>query len=162
MAHMSPAQLVTLKAAILADPVLAAMPMNGDGEFDIAAALNQQAVPAFTVWRTNVPTSQVGTAMSSTEVAGLTTANTNRLMVMESYSGGTFNASIPDVQAGFNSVFSGTGGAITRAALLVVWKRLALRVERILSTGTGTDLAPATMGVEGKISPDEVRAARVS
>ena len=160
--HLTPTQLITLKAAILADPVLAAMPMNGDGDYDIAAALNQQAAPAFTVWRTNVPTAQVGTAMSSIEVAGLTTANTNRLMAMEAYSGGTFNASIPDVQAGFNSVFAGAGGALTRAALLVVWKRLAFRVEKILATGTGTDQAPATMGFEGNISPDHVHAARVS
>ena len=160
--HLTSAQLITLKAAILADPVLAAMPMNTDGDYDIATALNQQASPAFTVWRTNVPTAQVGTAMSSTEVAGLTTANTNRLMVMEAYSGGTFNASIPDVQAGFNSVFSGTGGALTRTALLAVWKRLALRAEKILATGTGTDLAPATMGFEGTITPDHVHSARVS
>lgn len=159
---LTTAQLTTLKAAILADPVLAAMPMNSDGEFDIAVALNKQASPVFTVWATNVPISQVGTAMNSTEVAGLTTANTNRLMVMQAYSGGTFNASVPDVQAGFNSVFSGAGGVLTRAALLIVWKRLALRIEKILATGTGTDLAPATMGFEGNISPAEVRSARMS
>ena len=162
MSHLTPAQLTTLKAAILADPVLAAMPMNTDGDYDIATALNKLASPAFTVWATNVPMAQVGTAMNSTEVAGLTTANTNRLMVMQAYSGGTFNASVLDVQAGFNSVFSGTGGVLTRTALLAVWKRLALRVEKILATGTGTDLAPATMVFEGTITPDHVHSARVS
>ena len=158
--HLTPAQLTTLKAAILADPVLAAMPMNTDGDYDIATALNKLAAPAFTVWATNVPMAQVGTAMNSTEVAGLTTANTNRLMVMQAYSGGTFNASVLDVQAGFNSIFSGS--PLTRAALLAVWKRSALRVEKILATGTGTDLAPATMVFEGTITPDHVHSARVS
>lgn len=159
---MTPSQLITLKAAILADPALAAMPMNSDGDYDIATALNLQASPTFTVWRTNVPTAQVGIAMNSTEVSGLTTANTNRLIVMEAYSGGSFNPSILDVQAGFNSVFSGAGGALTRAALLVLWKRLALRGEKIFATGAGSDAAPATMGFEGSISPTDVHLARVS
>lgn len=162
MAYMSPAQQTILKAAILADPALAAMPMNSDGHNDIATALNKMATPAFTVWRTDTPVAQVGAAMNSTEVAGLSTANSTRLQVMQQYSGGTFNPSIPDVQVGFNSVFQGAGGALTRAALLVVWKRPALRIERILSTGTGTDLAPATMGYEGAVNLYDVQAARVS
>lgn len=158
--NLTQAQLTTIKAAILADPALSSKPMNSDGAYDIAQALNQQATPSFTVWRTNVPQETVGTAMNSTEVAGLTTANTNRLLVMQAYSGGYFNPSIPDVQAGFNSVFSGAGGTLTRAALLVVWKRLALRIEKILATGTGSDLSPATMTAEGTITPDQVHAAR--
>lgn len=160
--HLTPAQLVTLKADILADPVLAAMPMNSDGAYDIAVILNKKASPTFTVWRTNVPSAEVGIAMNSNEVAGLTTANTNRLLVMQAYSGGMFNPSFPDVQAGFNSVFSGAGGVQTRTGLLALWKRAALRIEKILATGTGTDLAPATMSAEGQITPDDVHTARVS
>jgi len=157
---LTSAQLVTLRAAILADPVLAAAPMNPDGDFDIATAMNAQAVPNFTVWKTSVPTSQVGEAMVSTEVAGLTTANTNRLMVMVQYSGGVFNPSRPDTRAGFDSIFSGAGGANTRAALLVVWKRLATRAEKLFATGVGTDQTPASLTFEGPVSHVDVAQAR--
>jgi hypothetical protein len=159
---LTQAQLTLVKAAILADPDLAARPLNSDGAYDIAVILNKKASPTFTVWRTNVPAAEVGIAMNSSEVAGLTTANTNRLLVMQAYSGGVFNPSFPDVQAGFNSVFAGAGGALTRAGLLAVWKRAGLRIEKILATGTGSDLSPATMTVEGQISPEDVHAARVS
>lgn len=48
-------QLSTLKAAIDADPVLAAKPLNSDGYFEIAAVLNTElAAPDFWVWRSNV------------------------------------------------------------------------------------------------------------
>ena len=47
---MTPAQLATLKAAILADPALAAYPAGSDGAFGLAAALNLPASPAYAVW----------------------------------------------------------------------------------------------------------------
>ena len=160
MSHLTPAQALTLKAAITANATWAAFPMGSDGYANLAVVLNAKAVPAFTVWRTNVPTAHVGIAMNSTELSGMTTANTNRLMVMSAYSGGTFNPSQPDVRAGFDSVFSGAGGALTRAGLLILWKRTATEVEKVLATGTGTDAAPAIMGYEGPVGLDDVQQAR--
>lgn len=162
MSHLTNAQALTLKAAITANPTWAAFPMDSDGYFNLAVVLNQQAAPAFTVWRTNVPIAQVGIAMNSGELAGLTTANTSRLQAMAAYSGGTFNSSQADVRAGFDSVFAGAGGALTRAALLILWKRTATNVEKALSTGTGSSAVPATMGYEGPIGADDVQQARTA
>jgi hypothetical protein len=55
---MTPAQLATLKAAILADPALAAI-SNGPGTDypAIAAAFNADATPTTLAWRTGVPAS---------------------------------------------------------------------------------------------------------
>jgi len=155
-------QLTILKAAILADGALAAQPNTPDGAFAIAVALNAIASPSFTVWKTSVPVSEVGEAMVSTEVSGLTTANTNRLQVMVQYSGGVFNPSRPDTRAGFDSIFSGAGGVNTRALMLALWKRLATRAEKVFATGTGSDASPATLTWEGSLSYVDVLTARSS
>jgi hypothetical protein len=157
MAHLTNAQLLTLKASILAetDPTFVGYRTANDKP-SMAAWYNANTSPAFIVWKTSVPVANVGIAFSSSEVAGLTTANTNRLQVMASYSGGSFNPSIPDVRAGFDSVFSGAGGATTRAALLALWKRTARRLERLYATGTGSDAVPALLVVEGTIDGDHI------
>lgn len=157
---LTDAQLQALKADISADPVLNALPKNSDGAYEIAQRYNTLASPAFTVWKTAVTSQAVGQAMSSSEVAGLTTANTSRLQVMEQFSGGLFNPSLADTRAGFDSIFSGAGGAVTRTALLALWKRKATRAEKLFASGTGSDAAPATLSFEGALSYQEVEQAR--
>jgi hypothetical protein len=159
---LTPAQLTTLKAAILADPVLAAKPMNSDGDFDIAVAFNSPASPSFTVWKSNVSIEDTGQAFNGTELAGLTTANNTRLQTIAHYLLNGYNASLPDVRQMFNDIFSGAGGTVTRANLLVVWKRFATRGEKLYATGTGSDAVPATLVFEGSISPQDVNSARNS
>ena len=162
MSHLTTAQLQLIKAAIIADPALSAKPQNSDGAFEIAVELNKPATPAFVVWKLSVTAKEMGEAMNSTEVSGLTTANTNRLMVMHAYSGDVFNPSRLDTRTGFDSVFSGTGGALTRAALLTLYKRNATRFEKVLATGTGTDLSPANMAVESPVDYTHILDARAS
>ena len=157
---MTPAQLQTLGAYIAATPALAAIPNNNDGAFEVAAALNVPANPAFIVWKSRVTTQEMGQAFSSSELSGLTTANTSRLQVMEQYSGGWFNPSRADTRAGFDAIFSGAGGVNTRAAMLVLWKRSATVGEKVLATGAGSDALPALLGFEGAVSPTDVSAAR--
>ena len=162
MAHLTPQQYAAIKAEITADPVLAAQPMNSDGAYNIAAALNLPASPDFIVWKTSVTSQEIGNAMNANEVGGLTTANTNRLMVMERYSGGTFSPARADMRAGFDGVFSGAGGALTRAALLTLYKRSATRFEKVLATGTGTDASPATITAESPVAYNEIEIARAA
>jgi hypothetical protein len=157
---MTPAQLATLKADIAADPTFSALPNNDDTAFYIASQYNIAAAPTFTVWKTSVPISQVGDAMDSTEVAGLTSGNVQRLQVIAQYSGGTVNPSLADRRAGFDDIFSGAGGAITRPKLLALWKRVATRAEKLFATGTGSDAVPAQLTFEGSISGNDVRQAR--
>lgn len=155
------AQQQTLKAAILADPALNAFPNSSDGNFDLAVKLSTElASPTFTVWRTNVTVTQVGDNINASELAGLTSLNATRLQTIAVYSEAGINASKADRRQFFDDVFSGAGGTTTRAQLLILWKRLATRIEKILATGTGSDPSPATMGYEGPVSASDVATSR--
>jgi hypothetical protein len=153
---LTAAQQTTLRNAILADNELNALPQTQDGAFEIARRLNLNASPDFTVWKTAVSNEDIGNAMNGTEIAGLSSLNMQRLQVLSAYSNGTQNPSRADRRAAFDAAFSGAGGTITRAALLILWKRLATRLEKIFATGTGSNASPATLVVEGAISGQEV------
>ena len=157
-----PSQFAILKAAILADPVLTAQPNNEDGAFTIAAAFNATAVPDFWVFKTRVTNEEIGDAMNGTEITGLASLPMQRLQVLGAYSNGTQNPSRADRRAAFDQVFSGAGGATTRASLAVLWRRLATRAEKLFATGTGSTGSPATMSFEGALTFAEVLSARNS
>lgn len=151
-------QLMKLKAAIEADSELNAQPMNSDGAFAIALALNQTASPAFIVWRTDVPTSDCKKAMVWTEFIGRSAGERDAWQFM--LSNGIVNAADANVRQGVQDIFSGAQGATSRANLVAISKRSATRAEKILATGTGSDAVPATMGFEGNLSYQDVEQAR--
>jgi hypothetical protein len=165
---LTTAQLTTLKNFIVADPVMSLKPLNSDGAFDIAALLNKQAAPAFTMWKTNVSIASVGDAIDGGELGNLTTANTSRITAVQGFfMQRGLNPSKADIRKMWDDIFS-TGG-VTKASLLVLWKRFATVYEKLFATGTGTDLAPATPGVDGdalqivgNVSADVVQRARAS
>lgn len=159
---LTSAQRTTLKNDILADPVLAAIPNTSDGAAAIAEAYNLTASPNFTVWKTTVPVVQIGDKINGTELAGLTSLNHTRLQTVVLLSTDGVNASLADRRAFFDDIFSGAGGTQTRANLLALWKRFALRIEKLYATGTGSDAAPATMTFEGTIAYQDVLNARNS
>lgn len=156
------AQNALIKAAIIADPVLNAHPANEDGAFAIKTELNKIAAPSFTVWKRNVSIEEIGDNFAGGELAGMTTGNQTRLQTIAAYSSAGVNPSLIDRRNFFDDVFSGAGGTITRGKLLILWKRLATRAEKILSTGTGTDATPATLGFEGELSYQDIIIARAS
>jgi hypothetical protein len=151
-------QLTTLKTDI--DINFAGVPNNADGHVTIAAAYNLNASPSFTVWKTSVPIGAVGDNFNGTELAGLTTGNQSRLQTIAQFSPMGINPSLSDRRAFFDDVFSGAGGATTRGKLLILWKRLATRGEKLFATGTGSDAVPATLVVEGLIHANDVERAR--
>lgn len=177
---LTPAQLATLKADIAANtntipagqPWSGAfvgvqvknVPGTGDGNAAIAGWYNLAASPTWTVWRKLVSITDVGDAFNGTELAGLTTGNQTRLQTIALFSAGGVNPSLADRRQFFDDVFSGAGGATTRASLLVLWKRLASNFQKLFSTGTGSDAAPATtasgFGDSTSLSAAEVLAAR--
>jgi hypothetical protein len=73
------------------------------------------------------------------------------------------NPSLADRRQFFDDIFSGAGGVNTRANLLALWKELATRAQKLFSTGTGTDAAPATtaanIGQGFRLTFDDVTAA---
>lgn len=155
---LSPAQLATLKTNILANTgVFASGPFAGqtvaqvavtnprpsEANIQIAAWYNATAAPAFVLWRKAVTLSDVGDAIVATELAGLTSLNVQRLQVIAQYTVGQFDFTKSDRRAAFDDIFSGAGGAGTRATLLALWKRNATAFEKVFAVGTGTDLSPA-------------------
>lgn len=157
---LTQSQLVTLKADILADPALSAFPNNSDGNTAIAQAYALLAVPNFTVWKTNVTITHIGDNIVATDLAGLSSLNSTRLQTVVILSAEGVNPSLADRRAFFDDIFSGAGGAATRAKLLILWKRLAKRIEKLFATGTGSDAAPATMTFEGDLTYQDVETAR--
>jgi len=156
---LSPAQLTALKAYIESVPELTSQPMNSDGAYAIALALNEPASPAFIVWKTAVPRNEVGKTFVATALAAITAGNNDKLNNFAAWNE-VINPSRLDQRQFFDDVFSVTAGASTRAALLALWKRSANVLEKLFATGTGSDASPATMVVEGTINYQEVEQAR--
>ena len=153
---LTSAQQTTVRAFACADTGMARPYMlNGDAN-SLRAWLNAKGT--FVVWRTSITNDELGDAMNGTEVAGLSSLNMQRLQVLAAYSGGSQNMARADRRAAFDAVFSGAGGATTRAAMAILWKRNAMRVEQALATGTGTTATPGLLVYEGEISEtDAVR-----
>jgi len=165
---LTPVQQATIKADILADPVLNALPNNEDGAFAIAAIYNIVAVPDFWVWRTSLPQLEIvstttldGTVWSWPIYIGRSAAERDCWREMFA-DGGSVNASLANVRQGFADIFSGVGGLAQRTHLLAVGRRQATRTEKLLATGTGSTTTPATMSFEGNISYQDVLIARNS
>jgi len=157
---LTTAQQAILKAAILADPELDAFPQNGDGAWGIAALLNLPAVPAFVVWRSDVPTKDCKKAMNWVEYIGRSVGERDAWQFM--LSNGTINPSDINVRQGIADIFSGPQAVATRAALLAIATRTATRAEKLFATGDGTVASPGTMGYEGNLSYQDVLEARNS
>lgn len=154
---LTTAQLVILKAAIDADPVLAAFPLTPDGASEIAASLNLEASPAFYVWRTQYTPDLMRAAIVNgiTQLDALTASKRDSLLWLAQ---GTVNMALTATRDAINDL---TGSQATlKAAVLDGGKRTALRVEKILATGTGTFASPAVLGYEGGVTRDDVEAAR--
>ena len=154
---LTPTQLETLKTAILADPALAAQPNTADGAFVIAAAMNSQASPDFTVWKTSVGVDEImQNGFVWTTVDSMTVGKARIWDWMSKL--GAINPSRPNVRQGLTDAF-GSGTAMANA-IVPYLKRLALRIEKLFATGTGSVSVPATLVFEGTISFQDVQEAR--
>jgi hypothetical protein len=157
-------QLATLKAAILADPVMAAKPMNGDGDWEIAALFNVAASPAFYVWKSSVQVSEImANGFDWTRVDNLTIGKARIWEWMVAV--GTINPAQTNVRTGVLAVFSVAGDTAMRLAIFGHCQRPATVFEKLFATGTGVvateaGVGPATMLFEGMPSQQDVYDAR--
>lgn len=163
---MTPQQLQTLKTAIAADPILAAQPANSDGDFAIAAALNQSAVPDFFVWRSSVGVDEImQNGFDWTRVDNLTVGKARIWdWMMRTVA---VNPARANVRAGVLATFSTAGDAATRQAVFNHFQRVATRFEKLFATGNGTTssvdgVGPATMALESPVSFETVGQARAA
>jgi len=132
-------------------------PILGSGDaLIIADWYNLQASPNFTVWKSRVSITEIGDKINGTELAGLSTLNSTRLQTVVILSADGVNPGLADRRAFFDDIFSGAGGTITRANLLILWKRLATNLEKVFATGTGSDAVPALLVLQEIISGDQI------
>jgi hypothetical protein len=151
-------QQTTLRNAILADPVLAALTPSADNAFAIAEAYKVISTPAFIVWRSNVTADEIGNAWIGTDIDAMSALNMQRLqLLLASSLQGVFDMRRVDRRAGFENPFGTNQNNASRQAMRAVWKRSANRLEKLFATGTGSDAVPATMVVEGSIPYQEIQ-----
>ena len=157
---LTPAQQAAVKADILANPDLDAFPNTADGAYAIADLYNLEASPAFVVWRSDIPTSDVKKALDWTELIAASVGERDTFLVM--IANGILNATDINIRAGIADVFSGPGGANTRAALIALAKENTSRIVALLATWTGSDADPGTPTFTGTIGYTDVLNARNS
>lgn len=149
---MTPEQLSTLKAAVIADPTLSAV---GRNDTELARLLNLPTT--FVGWRTNVTIDEIGNAWMGTDIDGMSALNMQRLqLLLASSTTGLFNMARADRRAGFENPFGTNVNNASRVAMRAVWKRFATRAERVFATGTGTDATPGTFGFEGQVTINDI------
>jgi hypothetical protein len=159
-------QLATLKAAILADPVLSAFPNNDDGHFGVAAELNKDASPVFFVWRTSITSLEI--MQNGFDWARVDNLTVGKARIWDwMMRTGTLNPSLANVRAGVLAVFGVAADLATRQAVFNHFQRPASRFEQLYASGSGatsTDqgIGPATLGLEGPIGYQDVSSARNS
>lgn len=153
---LSQSQLTTLKAWVVA---------NHNSVFDQSAVivLNATASPAFTVWRTSVTTEEI--MLNGFDWARVDNLSVGKARIWEwMHQFGSINPSQANIRAGIDAAWVGTAADLAvRAAVYVHCKRLATVGEKLFATGTGSDAAPATMGIgqEGEITISNVENAGI-
>lgn len=168
-AELTPAQYTALKADILADSALAALAVAGNYD-SIAQAYNVAPAQACTAWRTEVMKHEIttqsgpgGTAFNWSGTGGyISRSQGERDAFKEIFnSTGSINPSLPNVQAAFADIFSGTGaGAVAnRTHFNAMSRRPTTRAEKLFATGECSDATPATLSFEGSLEWPDVRQA---
>lgn len=151
---LTPAQLTTIKADILADPVLSTIPAGIDGSFAIADIYNGPPATAFVVWRTMVPVEEIiNNGFVWTAVDTLSVGKARIWDWMREP--GFINPSKANVRQGLQDAFGSTQPNIAQHL-----KRAASRIEKLLATGTGTVGNPGTMTFEGRVTYQDIELAR--
>jgi len=145
-----------LSTYINANAEWAAMPKNSDTAYFLAQELNRPFATTFIVWRTNVDPSEImRNGLDWTRVDNLTVGKARIWDWMTSL--GSLNPSKANIRAGIDATWVGTAADLAvRAVVYTHCKRQATIVEKLLSTGTGTEASPAIMGYESPISYQEV------
>lgn len=155
--------LTTLQKQIIANfiasnPEWAALPKNSDTAFFIADELNKVDPSNFVVWRTSVPQDEImQNGFDWVQVDNLTNGKARIWDWLFDNSAKTINPSKVNVRAGIAECWKGTAALLAvQAVVFGHCKRNATVVEKLLATGTGTTLSPATMSFESPISYQDI------
>ena len=160
---MTPEQLTTLKAAILAETdadFVAARTAGNNSQ--MLVWFNEPASPEFVVWRKQVSREALeeDDAFNWTVVDNLSTGSKYRIWDWMFGSKGYINPSKANIRAGIAATWVGNAQLLAvRAMVLAKCKRAATKAEKLFATGTGSTESPAVMDFEGQVSIDDIRAA---
>lgn len=181
---MTPDQLATLKADMLASPDMAGIPMTNAGTDQIRALYNTASTTD--VWRTEAPVKGIYDAIdwskyTPSDAADGTAIQTNRLLSIQTkqmnlqnmlQGRDTIDASKANIRAGLRDAVTqlpaGASGAMVASggtsgsAVLAACVRKATRFEKLFSTGpvtTGSTSANLLV-LEGQLSSDDAQTAR--
>lgn len=174
---LTPAQLTTLGNDIAANTAtingveirnLAHTPDNAVAVRDWYVG---QVSPDYWVWRTSVTEEEI-TSTTGVDVANggaatnwawtgagfITRSQGERDCWARIFRGGSCNPSLANVRQAFSDIISGgtAPAPANRNHMLVIAKRRASRIEKLLATGTGSFASPAVMGFEGSFAPSEL------
>lgn len=146
-------QQLVLKSFVEADPVLSLLPHDNGGALEIANTLNMQASP-WTVWKTAVTQDEImQNGFDWTQADNLSVGQARIWEWLFDNDSKSINPSKTNVRLGITECWKGTTAKVAVAtAVFVHCKRFANGIEKILSTGTGSDESPATMGAEGTLN----------
>ena len=156
---LTAAQQLIVKTHIESDQVLNAFPHSADGAYEIAAAFSVIVSPDWIVWRSSVSQDEImQNGFDWTRVDNLSVGKARIWQWMFDNEQHLCNPSKINVRAGIDAAWVGTAADLAvRAAVYSHCKRSANRIEKLLSTGTGTTESPATMGYEGSVSYNDIQ-----
>lgn len=144
-------QIIQLRAAIFTSPPAALLLSAGNAP-GLRAHLNTAS--AFVVWRRRVTQDEImQNGFDWVRVDNLSIGKARIWEWLFANADRAINPSKPNVRSAIDETWKGTAADLAvRAAVYVHCKRLASEAERMLGTGTGTDLAPGNTTWEGEIS----------
>lgn len=150
---MTPAQLLTLRTAVLADQELAAV---GRNDTELARLLNLPTT--FICWRTLVSQDEImQNGFDWVRVDNLSVGKARIWEWLFNNQQQSINPSKANVRAGIDECWKGTAADLAvRAAIYVHCKRAATRAESILASGTGANATPGAFDFEGQVSIDDI------
>jgi hypothetical protein len=143
---MTPSQLSTLKADMLADPAIVTMIQAGNA-LGIKKAYNAQT--ATPCWRTSLPFADAWAGVDKTEYIALGQGNRDAFALM--FREGSVNPSIAAVRQDFTDIIP-VSAPNTRAGLSAAAQRMCSRVELLFATGG----AVKTLVFEGALGAQDV------
>lgn len=149
---LTTAQLQTLNAAILADPVLAAYPLNSDGYYDLAQRLNTElAVPDFYVWRESVTQAEI--QLNGFDWVRVDNLSVGKARIWEWMFnvGASINPAKTNVRAGIEETWKGTAADLAvRDVVYGHCRALATRAQQLFAVASS--VPPTVSGNLGAVT----------
>lgn len=153
-------QKTTLKNYILSVPALVDE-INSGHPGTVADAMNQLASPDFYVWRSSVSRSEIYNTVPQPENTSWNWTFYKNQSVPEQnawtqmFMGDQADFSKPNVRSGITAIFQ-SASVFNATHAFAVARRRAKQWEKLLASGVGSTVAPATAALEGDLDAGDI------